>query len=513
MTRDGVMLVTLVLYLATSALLHVYAINAYVMILLFLRSRRGKRQAERELQARFTAEVPDSELPSVTTQLPIYNERNVVERLLRAVCAFDYPRESHEIQILDDSTDDTREIVARLVAQLREAGHDVHHLMRTNREGFKAGALAAGLPVARGELIAIFDADFVPPPDFLRQTVPFLVSDPRCGFVQTRWGHRNRRFSPLTFLQSIGIDGHFAVEQPARCWGDLFFNFNGTAGVWRREAIDAAGGWQADTLTEDLDLSYRTQLAGWRSRFLVDVVTPAEIPTNINALKSQQYRWAKGSIQAARKLLPVVWARRDIRLFKKIEATIHLTHYMMHPLILLLTLLILPLVFLFHDRFAAAYVAPLLVLMFLALFGPSSLYIFSQSVAEGSWKRTLLWLPVMMAFGIGLAVNNTRAVLSALMGRRSEFVRTPKLGHIAEADRASVAVPPTQRRVAAYRPPLSHLYLLEIFMGVWALVSFLGSWLATGTAAGAFLLVQAAGFTYVGVASVVHERGARNLRC
>ena len=496
--------VALALYLIASLMLHCYGINAYVMIAIFLRGRRHEQRADRDVLARAERDLGEQDLPVITTQLPVYNEKHVVARLLQAVCAFDYPREKHEIQLLDDSTDETAEIAARVVKELCAAGHDVQHLRRTERTGYKAGALEAGLKPARGEFIAIFDADFVPPPDFLRRTVPFLLADPQCGFVQTRWGHRNRSYSMLTLLQSIGIDGHFAIEQPARCWGGLFFNFNGTAGVWRRQAIAAAGGWQPDTLTEDLDLSYRMMLAGWRARYLPGIVTPAEIPTDINALKSQQYRWAKGSMQSAVKLLPTVWRRPGLGLFKKIQATLHLTHYAIHPLILLVTILVVPLVWLFHLSLASVWIAPLVILMFLALFGPSTLYVVSQWSAGGSRCRTLLLMPVMMALGIGLAVNNTRAVISGLAGRRSEFVRTPKLGAGAEQREAG-----TWRPRAAYRLPRGRLWLLEILMGIWALTALLGSLRIAGPWAGPFLILQAAGFGGVGIATLVHARGRR----
>ena len=506
--HDILLGIVLFFYIAASVLLHVYGLNCYVLILLYLRSHRRRMREERELRDRFAREVRDEDLPVVTTQLPIYNERNVVERLVRAVAAFDYPRDKHEIQVLDDSTDETREVAAELVAELRAAGHDVHHIHREDRSGYKAGALAFGLEQARGEYLAIFDADFVPPPHFLRRTLPFLVEDPRCGWVQTRWGHRNRGFSLLTELQSIGIDGHFVVEQSARAWSGLCFNFNGTAGVWRRRAIEDAGGWKADTLTEDLDLSYRVILAGWRPRYLLDEVTPAELPTNINALKSQQSRWAKGSIQTALKLLPVVWRHPELGWFKRVQATLHLTHYLIHPLILVITLLVLPLILLVHVRFISVYAAPLILVMFLALFGPSTLYLFSQWISGGSVRRTLWHLPVLMAMGIGLAVNNTRAVLGALRHRPSEFVRTPKLGVSAES-RASVGASAGSGRCKQYRQPLSRFYLLEIFMGAWALVSFLGSIGMVGTLAGPFLLVQAVGFTSVGILSLLHDRAAR----
>lgn len=508
MNLSIILTIALGLYLIASFWLHIYGINSYIMVALFLRSRKERLEEDRAVLDSFKAKWHEIDLPVVTTQLPIFNEQNVVERLLRSVAAFDYPQDKHEIQLLDDSTDETREIAARLVTELRQRGYDVQHIRRAHRDGYKAGALREGLIRAKGEFIAIFDADFVPPPDFLKNTIPFLITDERCGFVQTRWGHRNRKFSPLTLLQSIGIDGHFVVEQPARAWNGLFFNFNGTAGVWRREAIERAGGWMADTLTEDLDLSYRCQLAGYHSRYLLNVVTPAEIPTDINALKSQQRRWAKGSIQTAIKLLPIVWRRPDIGRFKKIQSAIHLTHYLIHPLILLITVLILPLVALAHVGLTSVYTAPIVALMFFALCGPSTMYVFSQGITEGTWRRTLLYVPAMMALGIGLAVNNTRAVIEGFIGRGGEFVRTPKLGSAGESRNSSKQ--PSRGRWKAYRQPLGKLYWVELLMGAWALAAFVGGLSTLGSIAGPFLLIQAVGFTSVGVISVIHDKSIRS---
>lgn len=480
--------------------LHVYGINCYVMILLFKRRSQTRIAEERALLRRFSETSNESSLPVVTTQLPIYNEQNVIERLLKAVCAFDYPEGKHEIQVLDDSTDETSEIVARLVETLKKEGHDIQHVIRTHREGFKAGALAEGLLRCRGELVAVFDADFVPPPEFLRNTVPFLVEDPRCGFVQTRWGHRNRDFSTLTRAQSIGIDGHFVVEQSARSWNGLFFNFNGTAGVWRRKAIDEAGGWQPDTLTEDLDLSYRTQLAGWTARYLLDVVTPAEIPTNINAFKSQQRRWAKGSIQTARKILPKIYQRKDIPLFKKAEATLHLTHYLIHPMILTMTLL-LPAVLFRRASLSPALAGTLAVAMCISLFAPSTLYMFAQRTLHRKWSPSLACLPALMGIGVGLAVNNSRAVVQAFLGRGGEFVRTPKLGTVVEGSTPSAS--------KIYRLPVSRLFLAEIVVGAWALAALIRVLSGVAPILSPVLFLHAVGFTYVGVASLLHDRKAR----
>ena len=492
MIADVLLMIALALYVLCSLLLLVYGLNSYVLMGLFLRTRSRLRAAS-------VAPVLAGDLPVVTTQLPIYNERHVVERILRAACAIDWPRDRHEIQLLDDSTDDTVDIAAGLVAELCQRGHDVVHLHRRDRRGYKAGALAAGLEQARGEYVAIFDADFVPEPDFLRRTVPHLQADPGCAFVQSRWGHRNRDVSLLTRLLAIGIDGHFVVEQAARAGAGLFFNFNGTGGVWRKTAIADAGGWRADTLTEDLDLSYRALLGGWRARYLPDVVCPAEVPTDVNALKAQQRRWAKGSIQCALKLAPRVLSHPTSGWFRKLQALLHLTHYLIHPLILAMTVLVLPLVELLELRFAAPFAPPLVVALLLALLGPSTLYVLSQAAIGRDWRRTVVLMPALVALGIGLAVNNSRAVWEALRGQPSEFVRTPKLGAGAETTGRQRSDP------GAYRGALGRIYLAEIFMGLWAAAAFAGYLVKIGSPAGLLLLLQAVGFSWVGVISLRHR--------
>ncbi|HEX9880338.1 MAG TPA: cellulose synthase family protein, partial [Candidatus Binatia bacterium] len=293
------------LYVLCLAGLFLYGTNCYLMLFLFSRHRLDGLREYRAALRRFRRSPWVKEPPTVTVQLPIYNERYVIQRLLEAVCSLDYPRDRLEIQVLDDSTDDTADIVRRLVAHYQKQGLSVVHIRRGTRQGFKAGALKEGLERARGEFIAIFDADFVPSPDFLRKTIPYFC-DPRAGMVQARWGHTNADYSLLTRAQSVGIDGHFSIEQGARAWSGLFLNFNGTAGVWRSQAIRDAGGWQADTLTEDMDLSYRAQLAGWRLKYVMHVSCPAELPVQVGAFKSQQFRWAKGSMQTARKILPAL---------------------------------------------------------------------------------------------------------------------------------------------------------------------------------------------------------------
>ncbi|MFQ5656061.1 MAG: cellulose synthase family protein [Candidatus Methylomirabilales bacterium] len=412
----------LFLYFASLFLLFLYGINCYVMIYLH---RRGKDRMLRHDEEVCNAwQVPDHELPWVTVQLPVYNERYVIQRLIDTVIRLDYPRDRLEIQVLDDSTDETTAIARPLVEHYRRAGFDISLFRRERRTGYKAGALKEGLEVARGEFVAIFDADFIPNPDFLTKTLPFF-QDPAIAMVQVRWGHINRDYSLLTLAQSFGIDGHFWVEQAARCWSGLFMNFNGTAGIWRRKAIDDAGGWEADTLTEDLDLSYRAQLKGWRMKFLPQVVCPAEVPVQMSAVKSQQHRWAKGSIQTAKKLIPRI-LRAEVPRFTKYQAVFHLTNYMVHPLMLLVALSS-PLLLLFdgllsvreHLLAAAAFFS-------VATFGPSSMYLYAQSQIYPDWKDRLVYFPSLLIFGTGIALNNTKAILGALFNVNGSFVRTPK---------------------------------------------------------------------------------------
>jgi cellulose synthase/poly-beta-1,6-N-acetylglucosamine synthase-like glycosyltransferase len=368
--------------------------------------------------------LPDP-LPVVTVQLPLYNERYVAARLLAAVGALDYPRDRLEIQVLDDSTDDTTAIVASIADRLRASGLDVVHLHRRVRIGFKAGALAEGLAVARGEFIAIFDADFVPPPRFLRETLPYF--QPHVAVVQARWGHLNRSFSTLTVAQSLGIDGHFGVEQPARARAGLFLNFNGTGGIWRRAAILDAGGWAHDTVTEDLDLSYRAQLRGWRIVYRPDVVCPAELPVLVTGFKSQQRRWAKGSIQTAMKLLPAVLASSRSG-WAKYQAFVHLTYYVIHPLMLSSVLLTVPLHTLSGPMADATAPSALALFFGLVTLGPGTMLAYAQGVLDRrGWRRVWL-LPTIMVIGVGMALSTSIAVGEAFVGRGRDFVRTPKFG-------------------------------------------------------------------------------------
>jgi cellulose synthase/poly-beta-1,6-N-acetylglucosamine synthase-like glycosyltransferase len=406
----------IVAYLAVLLLLSVYGFHRSLLLYLYYRYRKNRPIPKGRFEV----------LPPVTIQLPMFNEMYVAERLLDAVSKIDYPRNLLEIQVLDDSTDETQELCRRKVDELAAAGLDVKYIHRTDRTGFKAGALENGLKTARGEFIMVFDADFLPRPDTVERTIHFFT-DPQVGMVQVRWEHVNRQFSLLTEVQALMLDGHFVIEHTARHRSGRFFNFNGTAGVWRKSTIEDAGGWDHDTLTEDMDLSYRAQLKGWQFIYLQDVVSPAELPVEMNSFKSQQFRWAKGSIQVARKLLPTIM-KSDAPLPVKAEAFFHLTNNFAYPLLLLLSVLLLPNLLV---RTGHSWQQMLLIdlPLFLGTTGSvASFYIASQREIGNDWKKTLRRLPMVLSLGIGLCVNQSRAVLEAVFGRETEFVRTPKHG-------------------------------------------------------------------------------------
>ncbi|MCL2330437.1 MAG: glycosyltransferase [Phycisphaerae bacterium] len=418
----------LMLFLICTGALALYGLHLYVLLALF-RRRSGVHGADQKAFVdRYLAQTPPEEWLGVTTQIAIYNEADVAIRVINAVAAMDYPRHRHQIQVLDDSTDETRLLIDKTVRRLREQGNDIEVIRREHRAGFKAGALKNGLTRARHPLIAIFDADFVPPRDFLKRATPLLARDPKLACLQGRWAHLNAGESWLTRAQSVGIDGHFAVEQGARAWNGLLMNFNGTAGVWRKAAIEdpAGGGWSADTLTEDLDLSYRVQLAGWKIDYCIDLACPSELPNTIGALKAQQRRWATGSIQTAVKLLPRIW-RSPIGLGRKLEATFHLTHYSVSLWMLILAVLARPVLFTvdINNHFRTFLIGWLLVLF--SSLAPSVMYTYARWSLGGGWTG-LRMIPAMMVLGTGLSINNAIAVLRGLYTRGGEFVRTPKSG-------------------------------------------------------------------------------------
>ena len=493
------MIVIVVIYFACALLLTAYGMNTHLLVQLFKSRYPGRCTNDNAFLASFYGtDSPFSlksdgadKLPVVTTQLPVYNEINVVERLMEAVAAIQYPAGRHEIQVLDDSTDESVDIIAEKVRALRKQGVDIHHIRRRDRSGYKAGALRNGLSKARGEYVAIFDADFVPPPDFLLRAMPFFLDSPRLSLVQARWGHLNEDESLVTRLQALGINGHFMVEQGARSANRLFMNFNGTAGVLRKTAIIDAGNWQGDTLTEDMDLSYRLQLRGWQCRYLFDLVAPAEIPRDMNSFKSQQFRWAKGSTQTAIKLMPRIW-RSSAGLFAKIQAFMHMTHYVIHPLMLILALLA-PLLMMVRTSFlTGAALFCFGTLLVLSCTGPSRMYLTAEASLGRSRLRTLLHLPFMVSFGCGLAINNSRAVLEAVIGKSSGFVRTPKSG---------------ARQRKSYKIEKSRLIVTELLIGLWCLLGVGLYFNSEHYLIGHFMLIYAAGFIYIGILSWWHSHG------
>ncbi len=497
--NSALLIIILIFYCPAALWLFLYGMNNYYMIYLFLRKVKKETSGNQEFLKQFWSNHSNNMLPKVTTQLPVYNERHVVERLIKAVVNIDYPKELHEIQVLDDSNDETKDIVSALVNKYSARGFNIKHVVRDNRDGFKAGALNLGMEKAEGEFLAIFDADFVPDKNFLYDTIPFFYERPRVAIVQTRWGHINRNYSLLTIAQSIGMDGHFIIEQGARTWNGLYMNFNGTAGVWRREAIIDSGGWNFDTLTEDLDLSYRAQLKGWKTKFLFDVVAPSELPVDINAYKSQQHRWAKGSIQTAKKVLPQVFKTND-SLIKKVEAFIHLNQYMVHPMMIILALFSFPLIVLLKVQISNMSVSlTMIILIFLismGAFAPTFLYIVSQKKGYKDWLKRCIFIPALMVIGCGIAINNTKAVLEALFNIKSDFIRTPKYG-----------VTKRGRNILEknYSLPLQAFFISEILLSAYCFMGFMQYTSNKKFVFGPFLLMYAIGFLYVGMLSLFQK--------
>jgi len=409
-----------ILYFGVLLGLSAFGLHRLHLVLLCARHRRAIAEGQ------VPPPMAEDELLPVTIQLPLFNESTVAARLLDAVATIDYPRDRLEIQVLDDSTDETSALVREHVARLRRTGLDIVYLHRTDRTGYKAGALDAGLKVAKGKLVAVFDADFIPQPGFLRSIVPHFA-DPKVGMVQTRWGHINRDFSTLTKVQALMLDGHHLVENRARFGAGLLFNFSGTGGIWRRDAIESAGGWQHDTITEDLDLSYRAQLAGWKFIYREDVVSPAELPEDLSALRAQQFRWAKGTVQTARKLLRRVLSA-DLTLSQRIEAFFHLTPHFAYPLLLSLSVLLLPALVLMPATDTTAMILIDLPLCTATTGSLAAFYMLAEAAQGRSRLHALKRLPMLIALGTGLAPHLSKAVLEGLRQMAGEFVRTPKQG-------------------------------------------------------------------------------------
>ncbi len=431
------------IYVACALLLAVYAASEVVLLIIYWRTRHHQ------------SPLPVvSTWPGVTIQLPLYNERHVVNRLLEAVAALDYAPDCLFIQVLDDSTDDTREIAQQVCDSLAERGLHIHYLHRTERSGYKAGALANGMAQLRTEFVAVLDADFVPPPDFLRRTIPYLVNDPDLGMVQTRWGHLNSFTNLLTLGQTLALDAHFVVEQTARSQAGLLMSFNGSGGVWRTACIRESGGWRATTLTEDLDLSYRAQLAGWRLLYVPDVVVPAELPPQIAAYKQQQARWATGSTQVLWALFGALW-RSPFSVSQRLMATLHLCQYLPHPLMLVLLLLTPPLLL---TRSLDSLTLGWLSVVGL---GPPLVYVVSQYSLYSDWKRRLWGFPMLLLLGTGITWSNTWAVLHS-MGGQPDFKRTPKFSRNWQTSSYALRLDP-------------HIWI-EVFLAGYALWGMMLAW-------------------------------------
>jgi cellulose synthase/poly-beta-1,6-N-acetylglucosamine synthase-like glycosyltransferase len=404
------------LYVLTISLLFVYGINFFYMT--YLATSRQRKSVGTAALLKY---------PKVTIQLPIYNELYVASRLVMAAARLVYPADQLEIQVLDDSSDETAENLNALVRQLQEQGVNIQHIHRMHRSGYKAGALANGLSVAQGEFLAIFDSDFIPQPDFLQKIIP-LFTNPKLAFVQARWGHLNSHDSLLTYIQSLAIDAHFMIEQTARSRGGFWFNFNGTAGVWRKEAIYSAGGWKADTLTEDLDLSYRSFLAGWEAAYTREVIVPGELPASFNAFRRQQHRWARGSFECFSKLLPKVW-KTKLPLGSKVESTLHLGGYGVHLLLFAISLLY-PFVLLLVRQYPNLInLMGFSYLFNLTAFAPTVFFVAAQRELKRNWIKQVPGILFMTVIGCGMMVNTLQAALQVLFKRPARFERTPKFGN------------------------------------------------------------------------------------
>ncbi len=486
---NGFDLALLIPYFIILTLLASYGAHRYLLVYLYYKNKKNRTI---EPASRF------SDLPRITVQLPIFNEQFVIDRLLEAICGLDYPAEKLDIQVLDDSTDETVAVARGLVAHYAAQGFPISYLQRTNREGFKAGALAEGMKTAKGEFIAIFDADFVPPRDFLLRTIHHMTN-PKVGMVQTRWTHINRHYSLLTEVEAILLDGHFVLEHSGRARSSVFFNFNGTAGLWRRTAIEEAGGWQHDTLTEDTDLSYRAQLKGWKFIYLQDVECPAELPVEMTAFKTQQARWAKGLIQTAKKVLPRV-LKSDQPFHVKFEAWYHLTANVSYPLMIMLSVLLLPAMIIrfYQGWFQMMYID--LPLFLASTFSISSFYLVSQKeLFPRKWPRALLYIPFLMALGIGLTVTNARAVLEALIGRETAFARTPKYNVESRKDKV---------RSSAYRQRLGWVPWVELLIGTYFAMTVYYAVENENYITVPFLILFVVGYWYTGLMSLLQGRFA-----
>jgi cellulose synthase/poly-beta-1,6-N-acetylglucosamine synthase-like glycosyltransferase len=487
-----------VIFIGVAWIMTIYTLNFYY---LSYQSQHNVIHQKRKdkLSVHADSAIPDP--PVVTVQLPIYNEKYVAARLINAVCLLDYPKDRLEIQVLDDSEDDTFELVQFVVGENQLRGFDIHHFRRiSGRAGFKAGALKEGMKYAKGEFIAIFDADFVPPPWFLKKTIGYFT-DPVIGLVQCRWGHINENYSSLTEAQALSLDLHFLIEQKAKSMTHLFMNFNGAAGIWRTSCIFDAGGWHTTTLVEDLDLSYRAQLKGWKSIFLENIVVEGELPVQMNAAKRQQFRWAKGSIQVALKLLMDVLLEKKIAIDTKIQAFIHLTRHILHPLFLI-QFLVFPVLLALNYKLYPVGWAPITGILIYVLMGPAAYLYMIRKLWADRWKDKAIQYLYLIFFATGISVNNTIAVFDALIGGKNEFLRTPKFGVVKKHD---------EWREKAYVLPFTKTTLLEVFFGIYGLMAIFVSIFSGNPLFVPVIAIQTLGFIYVAYLSIIHSRKQREV--
>jgi cellulose synthase/poly-beta-1,6-N-acetylglucosamine synthase-like glycosyltransferase len=437
--------------------------------------------------------------PSVTIQLPIYNEKYVAKRLVDAVCTMDYPKEKMRIMVLDDSDDDTVDLLGTIVDEYKKHGFQIEHVRRGTRKGYKAGALKYAMQTTDTEYVAIFDADFIPPNWFLKRAITHFAK-PNIGLVQCRWGHVNENYSAITQAQALSLDFHFLIEQKAKSNSHLFMNFNGTAGIWKRDCIEDAGGWHTATLVEDLDLSYRAQMKGWKCVFLPDIVVDAELPVQMNAAKRQQFRWAKGSIQCALKLLTDIVVKRKVAIETKIQAFIQLTRHIVYPL-MLVQFLALPILLASNmNLYVVSFIPALTIATYLAM-GPGAYIMIIQSMYHKSWKSKAKILPALLVYNAGMSVNNSVAVFDAVLGKKNEFLRTPKYGIITKED---------DWRNKAYNLPFTKMTLLEIFFGVYGIIGIFISIFSNNPIFIPIIGLQTVGFFYIAYMSLSHTRFKRN---
>ena len=473
------------IFITIAILVTLYTFNFYYLVLL---SRQRRKYQKTELLG----------TPTVTIQLPIYNEKYVAARLVNAVCAMNYPKEKMCIQVLDDSDDDTYDILENLVNDYQKKGFDISHITRENRKGYKAGALRNAMKFVKGNFVVIFDADFIPPHWFLEKAIPYF-SKPEIGLIQCKWGHVNEKYSALTQAQALSLDFHFLIEQKAKSNSHLYMSFNGTAGIWRKECIEDAGGWHTATLVEDLDLSYRAQMKGWKCLFLPDIVVDAELPVQMNAAKRQQFRWAKGSIQCAIKLLGDLVIKK-IPFDTKIQAFVQLTRHIVHPL-MLIQFLILPILLSAKFNLYVVSILPLLTIVAYLAMGPVVYIMIIRNLWMQSWKSKTLAYLYLIFYSAGMSVNNTVAVFDALLGKKNEFLRTPKYGIVNKTD---------DWRDKAYNLPFTKTTLLEIFFGVYGVLAIFIAIFSGNPIFAPLIGLQTLGFFYISYLSVSHTTFKKN---